>query len=102
MYYHIMCQVHGSHSCPLLLLLDFTCCTNVSRPCYANLTSPYRTSNFKYDKELDTMVPQRCDYKKVYECCDVVPWPEGIMHGYPYRLRTSMDENIKLSYTSHM
>ena len=81
--------------------IDFTCCTDVTRPCIANLTAPDQNSEFQYDKDLDTMTPRTCNSNGA-NCCTVVPWPEGIMYGYPYRLRTPADEDMEVSFTSHM
>jgi hypothetical protein len=83
---------------------DFTCCEDTSRSCIANLTTPNNTSSvFAYDKDADTMLPKTCpDDVKSSECCHVVPWPEGIMHGYPYRLRTREDVDVAVSFSSHV
>jgi hypothetical protein len=34
-------------------------------------------------------------------CCEVVPWPEGISHGYPFRLRRKEDLDANI-FTSHV
>lgn len=81
------------------LSLDFTCCQDVTRPCLANLATPNKSSLFVYDKEKDTMVPQSCD---TGECCEVLPWPEGMMYGFPYRRRNKYDYDVTVSFSSHV
>jgi len=80
---------------------EWTCCTDVKKPCLANVTSPFRTSQFKYDETLKTMVPHDCALPSSH-CCSVVPWPEGVGHGYPYRLRRKEDTHDELAYPTNM
>ena len=35
------------------------------------------------------------------ECCEVVPWPEGIGHGYPWRMRRNTDTNDEAAFPTN-
>lgn len=78
----------------------WTCCTDTTKPCLANISSPYRSAFYVYNQEADSMVAKDCRGRK-NDCCEVVPWPEGISHGYPYRLERKEDKGTAISFTSN-
>lgn len=84
-----------------LFFTEWTCCTDVTKPCLANMSSPFRSSHFRFDEELKTMVPHDCR-EAASECCEVVPWSQGIGHGYPFRTRRKTDTNEKAAHAMNM
>jgi hypothetical protein len=98
----LFCDRVASYRLSLFCIIsEWTCCTDVTKPCLANLTSPFRNSLFLYDETKNTMAPHDCALTP-RQCCEVVPWPEGIGHGYPYRLRRSDDVDDKNAYPMSM
>jgi len=64
----------------------WTCCTDGTKPCRANLYGPQ--AKWRYDSTRESFVPyQTCTNgtKPDAYCCRASPWPEGINFGYPFR-----------------
>jgi hypothetical protein len=86
----------------IFLFIEWTCCKDVTMPCLANISTPFNAASFQYDEALQSMVGVDCNSpKSANRCCEVVPWPEGIGHGYPFRLRREEDKGAT-SFSSHM
>lgn len=120
-----VCEVLGKidHNIPLLLgevgphnahppcretsdSSHWTCCTSLTAPCTVDLSATDGVqSNFIYDAGRQSMVPLPCaevnHNGKVVgqlqpdECCQTVPWPSGMEHGFRYRIRHPYEDNDK-------
>lgn len=113
-----VCNVLGKQNSSIPLLLGFigpkhghapcrdtsspsqwTCCKDTSKPCLANISSPFQSAHFQYNSSTKTMSPIDCNDPSA-RCCEVVSWPEGISHGFPFRLRQKGDVDAPTTFST--